>query len=178
MIFLRLRCWPNNRNSNQGGVALSLEKWKPAVSKYWLMVLAGLMWTVVGIMLCRLAYIWLKAVPWSRALPLGSLGLVFALAAFRYPFSKIALKNIDRLCLMADKCCIFAFQAWRSYLVVIFMMLLGITLRYSPFPRHFLAVIYATIGGALFLSSFHFYQRIWRVKIRKQSCISSSDDKK
>jgi hypothetical protein len=57
------------------------------------------------------------------------------------------------------------------------MMLLGITLRYSPFPRHFLAVIYATIGGALFLSSFHFYQRIWRVKIRKQSCISSSDDK-
>ncbi|MBW1970781.1 MAG: hypothetical protein JRI82_15040 [Deltaproteobacteria bacterium] len=154
---------------------MSLEKWKPAVSKYWLMVLAGLMWTVVGIMLCRLAYIWLKAVPWSRALPLGSLGLVFALAAYRYPFSKIALKNIDRLCLMADKCCIFAFQAWRSYLVVIFMMLLGITF-YSPFPRHFLAVIYATIGGALFLSSFHFYQRIWRVKIRKRSCISSDDN--
>ena len=102
-------------------------------------------------------------------------GLVFAVAAHRYPFSKIALKNIDRLCLMADKCCIFAFQAWRSYLIVIFMMLLGITLRYSPVPRHFLAVIYATIGGALFLSSFHFYRRIWMVKIRKHPCIPSDD---
>ena len=159
------------------GEALSLEKLKPAVSKYWLMVLAGLMWTVVGIMLCRLAYVWLKAVPWSLALPLGSFGLVFAVAAHRYPFSKIALKNIDRLCLMADKCCIFAFQAWRSYLIVIFMMLLGITLRYSPVPRHFLAVIYATIGGALFLSSFHFYRRIWMVKIRKHPCIPPADNK-
>ena len=99
MIFLRLRCWPNNRNSNQGVVALSLEKWKPAVSKYWLMVLAGLMWTVVGIMLCRLAYIWLKAVPWSRALPLGSLGLVFALAAFHFydaPRHHIALLAVPQ----------------------------------------------------------------------------------
>jgi hypothetical protein len=158
-----------------GGEALSMEKWKPAVSKYWLMVIAGLMWTGVGIILCRLAYIWLKPVSWSRALPLGSLGLVFALAAYRYGFSKIALKNIDRLCLLTDKCCIFAFQAWRGYLIIIFMMILGITLRYSPFPKYFLAVIYTAIGGALFLSSFHFYRRIWMVKIRKQPCISSDD---
>lgn len=176
MIFLRLRCWPNNRNSNQGGVALSLEKWKPAVSKYWLMVLAGLMWTVVGIMLCRLAYIWLKAVPWSRALPLGSLGLVFALAAYRYPFSKIALKNIDRLCLMADKCCIFAFQAWKNYLIIIFMIMLGVAFRNSPIPKHFLAVLYTAIGGALFISSFHFYRCVWRVKILKQPCLPPKDE--
>ena len=141
------------------------------------MALAGLMWSVVGVVLCHLAYVWLKAVPWSRALPLGSLGLVFALAFYRYPFSKTALKNIDRLCLLAEKPCIFAFQAWRSYLIIIFMIALGIMLRNSPIPRHFLAVIYTTIGGALFLSSFHFYRRIWTVKIRKQLCISSSDDK-
>ena len=154
---------------------MSLEKLKPSVSKYWLMVIAGGMWTVVGIMLCRLAYVWLKTVPGSRALTLGFFGLFFALAAHRYPFSKIASKNIDRLCLMADKCCIFAFQAWRSYLVVIFMMLLGISLRYSPFPKPYLAVIYAAIGGALFLSSFHFYRRVWMVKIMKRPCIPSDD---
>ena len=33
----------------------------------------------------------------------------------------------------------------------------------------------STVGGALFLSSFHFYRRIWRVKIRKRPCISSED---
>jgi hypothetical protein len=147
-----------------------LKKLNPAVSKYWLIALAGLMWSAVGIMLLRLAYIWLATVKWSLGLPLGSLGIISALAAYRYGFSKIALKNIARLCLLPDKYCIFAFQAWKSYLIIIFMIMLGITLRYSPIPRHFLAVIYATIGGALFLSSFHFYQRIWQIKILKQPC--------
>jgi hypothetical protein len=155
------------------GREIIIEKLKPSVSKYWLMALAGLMWSVVGIMLCRLAYIWLKAVPVQWALSLGSLGLVSALAAYRFGFSKIALKNIFRLCLLPDKVCIFAFQAWKSYLIIIFMIVLGITMRHSPIPKHFLAVIYATIGGALFFSSFHFYGRIWRVKIRKQPCITS-----
>lgn len=152
-----------------------LEKLNPAVSKYWLMALAGLMWSAVGIMLCRLAYIWLKPVPWNRAMPLGAIGLIAAAAAYRYGFSKIALKNITRLCLLSNKTCVFAFQAWQSYLIILFMVMLGITLRHSPFPRHLLAVIYTTIGGALFFSSFHFYGRIWRVKIRKQPCLRSEE---
>jgi hypothetical protein len=155
--------------------AINVDKLKPAVSKYLLMALAGLMWSAVGIMLCRLAYVWLKAVPVSWALSLGSLGLISALAAYRFGFSKIALKNIFRLCLLPDKTCIFAFQAWKSYLIIVFMVALGLTLRHSPFPKHFLAVIYETIGGALFFSSFHFYGRIWRVKIRKKPCITSEE---
>ena len=158
------------------GDAMTLEKLKPAVSKYWLMALAGLMWSVVGIMLCRLAFIWLRVIPWHWALPLGSLGLITALTAYRFGFSKIALKYIARLCLLPDKTCIFAFQAWKSYLIIIFMIVLGVTLRHSPIPRHFLAVIYATIGGALFFSSFHFYWRIWRVKIRRKPCLYSEDE--
>ena len=148
---------------------MTFEKYKPAVSKYWLMALAGLMWSVVGIMLCRVAFIWLRAVPGHRALTLGSMGLVSALLAYRFGFCKIALKNIDRLFLLPKKTCVFAFQAWKSYLIIIFMIILGITLRHSPVPRHFLAIIYIAIGGGLFLSSFHFYWRIWRVKIRKDS---------
>jgi hypothetical protein len=158
------------------GAAMTLEKFKPAVSKYWLMALAGLMWSLVGIMLCRMAYIWLRAVPGRWALPLGSLGLILALTVHRFGFSKIALKNIARLCVLPDKTCIFAFQAWKSYLIIIFMIILGITLRHSPLPRYFLAVIYTTIGGALFFSSFHFYWRIWRVKILKEPCLTSEDE--
>jgi len=147
-----------------------LKKLNPAVSKYWLIALAGLMWSGVGIMLLRLAYIWLATVNWSMGVSLGSLGIISALTAYRYGFSKIALKNIARLCLLPNKYCIFAFQTWKGYLIIIFMIMLGITLRYSLIPKHFLAVIYAAIGGALFLSSFHFYRRIWQVKILKQPC--------
>ena len=146
------------------------------MSKYWLIALAGITWSIVGIILCRLAYIWLATANRSLGLPLGSLGVISALAAYHYSFSKIALKNIFRLCLLSDKCCIFAFQAWKSYLIIIFMIILGIALRNLPIPKHFLAVIYATIGGALFLSSFHFYRRIWRVKILKQSCLPPKNE--
>jgi hypothetical protein len=125
---------------------------------------------VVGILYVS-SYIWLAAVPWHWWLPLGAIGIISAVMAHRYGFSRIALKNISRLCLLSDKICIFAFQAWRSYLLIIFMIMLGIMLRDSPLPKHFLAIIYMTIGGALFLSSFHYYCRIWQVKIKKQPCI-------
>ena len=155
--------------------AINLEKFKPAVSKYLLMGLAGLMWSGVGIMLCRLAVIWLKPIHRNVAWSLGSLGLIAAIVVYRFGFSKIALKNITRLCLLPNTTCIFAFQAWKSYLIIIFMVALGLTLRHSPMPKHFLAVIYETIGGALFFSSFHFYGRIWRVKVRKEPCIYSEE---
>ena len=144
---------------------------KPAVSRYWLIALAGLMWSIVGVMLCRLAYIWLSAIPLQRSVPMGMLGIIFSLAVYRYKFSKIALKNIDRLCLMSDKSCFFAFQAWYAYLIIMVMIALGITLRHSSIPKHYLAVLYTAIGGALFLASFHFFQRIWTVKVLKQTCL-------
>jgi hypothetical protein len=155
--------------------AINLEKFKPAVSKYWLMALGGIMWSGVGIMLCRLAIIWLRPVPRTWAWSLGSLGFIGAIVVYRFGFSKIALKNITRVCLLPDATCIFAFQAWRSYLIIVIMVALGLTLRHSPMPKRFLAVIYETIGGALFFSSFHFYGRVWRVKIRKQPCITPEE---
>lgn len=153
---------------------MTLAKIKPAVSKYWLMALAGLTWNVVGIMLCRLAYIWLSAVPWQQAVSMGALGIIFSLVVYRYKFLKFALNNIDRLCLLADKSCLFAFQAWHSYLIIIVMVLFGIALRHSPIPKPYLAVIYTAIGGALFLASFHFFKRIWHVKVLKQPCLPES----
>jgi hypothetical protein len=149
---------------------MPLKKMKPSVSKYWLIALAGLTWSTVGIILCRLAYIWLAVVPWSWSLPLGTISIISAIAAYRYGFSGIAIKNISRLCLLSDKSCLFSFQAWKSYLLIVFMIILGITLRHSPLPKHYLAIIYMTIGGALFLSSFHYYRLIWQVKIQKLPC--------
>jgi len=152
---------------------MELTKLKPAVPKYWLIALAGLMWSVVGVMLCRLAYIWLSPIPWQQAIPMEALGIIISLAVYRYKFSKIAIKNIDRLCLLKDKSCLFAFQAWYAYLIILVMISLGIALRHSPIPKPYLAVIYTAIGGALFLASFHFFRRIWIVKVLKQPCVPS-----
>jgi hypothetical protein len=148
---------------------------KPAVSKCWLIALAGLMWSAVGVMLCIMAYDWLKGVDWRTAFPFGLFGIILSLAAYRFGFSGIARNNIDRICLLPERGCIFAFQAWKSYLIIAFMMALGIILRHSPIPKHYLATIYTTIGGALMLSSLHYYRRLWRLLILKKPCLPSKE---
>ena len=140
---------------------------KPAVSKYLLIALAGLMWSTVGVLLCRMAYCWLK-VDWLIAFPFGLFGIILSLAVYRFGFSGIAQKNIDRICLLPERGCIFAFQAWKSYLIIACMITLGIILRHSPIPKHYLAIIYTTIGGALLLSSLHYYRGLWRLLILKK----------
>jgi len=154
-----------------------LAKLKPAVSRYWLISLAGLLWSAVGVMLCRLAYLWLTAVPWGGAVFLGISGILLALIAYRFGFSRIVGKNIDRIQQFSEKGCIFAFQAWKSYLIIVIMVALGLFLRYSPLPKQYLAVVYLAVGGALFLSRFHYYALLWRVGVRGHPWISRSNSK-
>jgi hypothetical protein len=150
-------------------MSFSLIKLKLEVSKKWLLAAAGLIWSAVGIMLCRLAYQWLLSVSnlWEFIDAIG--GLTFSVAIYYFGFSKIAKKNIQRLNLYPDKACFFAFQAWRSYLVIVIMILMGVFLRHSPVPKYYLAILYIAIGGALFLSSFHYYAWIWRIGKDQQS---------
>ena len=119
--------------------------------------------------LCRLAYYWFKEIEWFTALPFGLLGVFLSLVAYRLGFSGIAKKNIDRIFLLPEKGCIFAFQAWKSYLIIVVMITLGIVLRHSPIPKHYLAIVYTTIGGALLLSSLHYYRKLWQLIILKKT---------
>jgi len=147
-----------------------LKRLKPGVSKYWLLTLAGLVWSTTGLMLCRLAYRWFTAMRWNGAIPLGIISILLASVVYRLGFSKIARININRLCMLTERTCIFAFQTWRGYLIIGVMILLGSTLRGSMIPRYYLAVLYTTIGGALFLASLSYYKLLWQTVVRKESC--------
>jgi hypothetical protein len=149
--------------------SLLFSRFKPAVSKYWLATTAGLMWTTVGLTLCGLAYEWLAVLPFRWAAPLGVAGILLAWAVHDLGFSKIALKNIDRLREFPDRVCFFAFQAWKSYLVIAIMVLIGFILRHSLIPKYYLSVPYTAIGGALLLSSFHYYAYLWQPAKRKET---------
>lgn len=144
-----------------------LKDLKPAVSKTWLIFLAGAVWSCVGFMLCRSAYHWLADFRWSRIAPLELTGIILALMVNQFCFSGIARKNIARLCLLTEKTCIFAFQGWQSYFLICLMIILGFALKILPIPRPCLAVLYTTIGGALFLSSLEYYRCLWQILIRQ-----------
>ena len=134
---------------------------KFTVNKVWLFILAGLMWSGVGIMLCVLAYGWLAGLHSINAIWAGLIGLVASVLIYQFGFLHIAQKNIDRLHTFLEKASPFAFMSAKSYLLVVFMMGLGIALRTSPIPKVYLAVIYTAIGAALFLSSLHYYPHMW-----------------
>ncbi len=142
--------------------ALMRMRFKPAVDKLWLVLLAGVMWTGVGIMLCAMATRWLVGGPRNLALPFGALGVVLGIATYRFGFTSLAQKNIHRIHLYTGRVCLFAFQRWQSYWLIAAMITLGRTLRHSSFPKHYLAVIYLTMGLALFISSLSYYRAFRR----------------
>ncbi len=144
-----------------------LKNFKPGVSKYWLLMLAGLMWSGVGTLLCRRAYTWLTGINGYRAIFFDLLSVAMAIAVYRFGFSRIAARNINRLCLLTERTCVFAFQTWKGYLIIGSMIGLGYVLRSSTFPKQYLAIVYIAIGGALFLSSFSYYRLVWEEVFRK-----------
>ncbi len=135
------------------------EKFKPGVHKKVLLVIAGLMWCCVGTMLILMAVSWLyiyEGNPWIFAIP----GSIAALIIHHFGFLKIVDKNLGRISRLTGKPCVFSFISWKSYLIIIIMVTLGIVLRHSHVPKQYLSVIYLGIGLALFLSSIRYFRNL------------------
>jgi len=142
----------------------NIEKFKPAVNKKILYLLAGIMWMIVGIMLMKLAYKWLfldLAITVNSGLRARLMALLTGAflgnIIFMFGFGKIADKNISRIKEMDGKRCFFSFIAWKSYILIAFMIFLGVTLRHSSLNKVYLAIIYISIGLGLFLASFKYF---------------------
>jgi len=129
-----------------------LEKLNPAVDKKYLLFTAGLMWCGVGVMLISFALSWLNHYGGRGKILFYITGLIAGLPIHFLGFLKLAQKNIARLMALQGKKCIFSFITWKSYLIIIIMVTLGITLRHSSIPKQYLSVLYNGLGIGLFLS--------------------------
>lgn len=131
----------------------------PAVSRKVLIILAGAVWTAVGIVLCSMATYWLLTAPGDWVLPLVA-GLIVGFFVYRFGFLRIVRKNVTRIHEQApgkEKVCLFAFQGWRSYIIVVIMMTMGYIMRHLPVSRMYLVPVYIAIGVGIFLASLHYY---------------------
>jgi hypothetical protein len=141
-----------------------LYKLNPAVPKQWLVLFAGILWTLVGGFLCIRAVGWIEFLHGSSAsIPLAS-GLAIAFAGNRLMFSNIARKNLFRISQLPQRACVFAFTGWRGYILITAMSALGIVLRNSTVPRVYLAALYTAMGGALILASTVSYRGFWEAR--------------
>ena len=141
---------------------------RPAVGVPWLMAAAGVVWSAVGVMLDRRAYHWLRPMALGRATAFGLAGAILGLIAYRILFARLARRNIARIGAFSGRICLFAFQAWRSYLMIALMIGLGLTLRALPVSRAFLAVLYCAMGSALLIASLHYHIVVWRMLTRRK----------
>jgi len=127
-----------------------LKRFKPGVDKRVHLLLAALLWTVVGLFLLVRGRLWLQAVGkgwlFLPALLLGSGKSLFLL-------DKTAEKSINRILCFGDRTCLGAVYSIRTWLLVLAMIGTGYLLRQSSLPISLLGVLYATVGWALLLSS-------------------------
>jgi hypothetical protein len=140
----------------------TLKKFDPAVDKRLLIFISGFLWSFVGIMLCKLAVNWLSLTSRQNAIWPGITGVVLAILIYYFGFLKLVNKNTGRILSKEGKVCIFAFQPWKSYLIILVMIGMGTILRHSSIPKPYLAIIYIGFGGAMILSSLVYYRHFFR----------------
>jgi hypothetical protein len=135
---------------------MNIRKLTPSVDKRVLVLLAGLMWCGVGIMLVRFAVTWLSPMGFRSAGIFYASGFLAAMPIHHFGFLKIADKNLNRLLPLTEKRCVFSFMTWKSYIIVLVMVSMGIALRHSALPKKYLSILYNGIGLALFLSGIRY----------------------
>jgi hypothetical protein len=131
----------------------------PAVSRKVLRLTAGVVWTAVGLALCIVAVHWLVIAHRHWVVALAT-GIIIGAFVYRFGFLRLVQKNIARIIEQApgrNKVCLFSFQSWRSYGIIIIMMGMGYGLRHLAISRIYLVPIYMAIGIGLFLASLHYY---------------------
>ena len=148
---------------------MDIKKFNPVVDKKVLVLLAGTMWCGVGIMLISFAVSWLSFYSGREEVLFFSAGFLVAMPVHHFGFLRIADKNLNRLLALTKKRCVLAFMTWKSYLIVLVMMSMGIALRHSAIPKRYLSVLYNGIGLALFLSGIRYLRFFYKLLTTEES---------
>lgn len=137
----------------------------PKVNKNILILIAGILWSGVGVLLNFFANRWFHLLSKNEFILAIVGGVLLGAVISYFGFSGLAQKNIDRINLYEGKVCLWAFQKWQSYILIIFMISLGIFMRKTSYmPKYLLTPMYIGIGFALFTASFKYYIFLFKLK--------------
>jgi hypothetical protein len=146
---------------------IEIGKYKPAVGKTMLLLIAGIAWEGVGLMLLLFAVSWLHKTVGINIYPYAAAGVVLALLVHHFGFLKIVDRNLYRILQMdPKKRCLFSFIPSKSYLIILVMVIMGVILRHSMIPKYDLSILYIGIGLALILSSVRYFRIFLREAIK------------
>ena len=127
-----------------------LVRYKPAASISTHLMLAALIWSVVGFFLIANGFFLASLAERSW---LVFLGLALGSAKGVFILDRVARKNIKRIHGFERKACVGSVYSYKTWLLVIMMIVLGRTLRMTLLPGEVVGVIYIAVGWGLMLSS-------------------------
>jgi hypothetical protein len=145
-----------------------IQRFNPAVPRHFLYGIAGLFWTLAGGLLCVRGAVWLGQLQFPAIASVEAASIAVAAAGYIFLFSGIVRKNITRIGLLPDRVCVFAFTAWRGYIMIGVMVTAGISLRSSSIPLYYLSLPYTAMGGILLTGSAVFYREFLGVAFSKK----------
>ena len=135
-----------------------LHAYKPAASARTHLLLAAVLWTIVGTVLALVGGRW----TWSAGVPHRGAWLTLAACAgglkARFVLWHTTQRIIDRIRTRGDGRCIGGFVSWRTWAFIGLMMSLGYVLRRGLLPHAVVGVIYVAVGVALVVAA----TRVWR----------------
>ena len=138
-----------------------LTRFKPGASINVHLLIAALIWSIVGLFLMSNGFllISLAAREWLAVLAAG-LGTVKSF----FLLDRVARKNISRILRFADGACIGSVYSYKSWGLVLVMIVLGRFLRSSVLPGEYVGVLYFAVGWGLFFSS----RLMWQARFKRQ----------
>lgn len=139
------------------------ERWKPAAGVRTHLLLAALLWTVVGLGLAAAGIAWCfgSVLPW--AIVFAGVGVAGGLAKGRFVLRTMAERNAARIIARGDGHCLGGFLSLKTWLLVVLMMASGIILRRSGVvPRPVLGVLYSAVGTALLVGCVTLWKALGR----------------
>lgn len=143
-----------------------ISKLNPAVPRHYLFAIAGVLWTIAGVLLCVRGEIWLEVLPLETEFALETISIGLAVAGYFFFFMNVVQKNIDRIERLPERACLFAFTAWHGYIMIALMIMIGFTLRHSAIPMYYLSIPYTAMGGTLLIGSLRFYRQFLAARTR------------
>ena len=135
-----------------------LEARKPAASVRVHVLLATLMWTIVGLFLFvrgagNMMSLTGAVNPWWLIV-----ATLIGVLKGRLIFDKTAVRVISRILSREGDRCLGGFLSLKSWGMILFMVFLGMSLRVSPLPGILVWGVYVAVGAGLFFSSRLFWK--------------------
>jgi len=114
------------------------------------LLVAGILWTAIGVFLVGRGLLMARH---SHVYIVLLAGVAVGTAKALLVLDKAARKNIQRILAFEESTCIGGVYSWKTWILVLFMIVGGRLLRQSSLPSSLVGALYVAVGWALLLSS-------------------------